>query len=125
MAGRLMEILLRVEDVKRSVEFYRDTLGMAVVPGDQGESHFEVFWGGWEAASADLLMFLIYPADADHPRSVCEIGFSVEDLDAVHAAVVRAGLPILEAPSPKAWGRQATYSDPDGNVVAVAQAPLT
>ena len=124
MAGRLMEVLLRVDDVRRSVEFYRDTLGLAVEPGDQAESHFEVFWGGWAAAAPDLLMFLIYPADADHPRSVCEIAFSVEDLDAVHAAVVRAGLPVIEPPSPKPWGQQATYRDPDGNVVAVAQAPL-
>jgi predicted enzyme related to lactoylglutathione lyase len=123
MAGRLMELLLRVNDVKRSVEFYRDTLGLAVGPGDETESHFEASWGRWEAGSADLLLFLIYPADADHPRSVCEIGFSVEDLDAAHAAVVRAGLPVIEAPSPKPWGLQATYADPDGNIVVVAQVP--
>lgn len=125
MAGRLMEVQLRVKDVKRSAEFYRDTLGIAVGPGDERESHFEAAWGKWEAASADLLLFLLYPADAGNPRSVCEIGFSVEDLDAVHAAVVAAGQPVVEAPSPKDWGRQATYADPDGNIVVIAEVPRT
>jgi predicted enzyme related to lactoylglutathione lyase len=118
-----MEVLLRVDDVPRSVTFYRDTLGLAVEPGDKAMSHFEVVWGGWTPDSSDLLMFLIYPADGRHPKSVCEIGFSVADLDAVHAAVVLAGRDVVEPPSPKPWGMQATYRDPDGNLVAVAQVP--
>jgi catechol 2,3-dioxygenase-like lactoylglutathione lyase family enzyme len=118
-----MELLLRVDDVERSVEFYRDTLGLPVEPGDDASSHFEVFWGAWSADSADLLMFLIYPSDAQHPKSVCEIGVSVPDLEAVHAAIVRTGREIVEPPSPKPWGVQATYRDPDGNLVAVAQVP--
>ena len=56
-------------------------------------------------------------------RSMCEIGFSVADLDAVHPAVVRAGRDVVEPLSPKPWGMQATYRDPDGNLVAVAQVP--
>lgn len=123
MPSRLMEVLLRVDDVQRSVEFYRDTLGIPLEPGDEAGSHFEVFWGGWAADSSELLMLLIYPADAHHPKSVCEIGVSVADLDAVHAAVVGAGRDVVEPPSPKPWGMQATYRDPDGNLVAVAQAP--
>lgn len=123
MDVRLMEVLLRVRDLKRSVEFYRDGLGLSVKPGDDEESHFEVFWGEWSAPSPDLLMLLIYPSDAEHPPSACEIGFIVGDLDSVHATAQREGWPVVEGPSPKPWGMQATYQDPDGNLVAVAQAP--
>lgn len=118
-----MELLLRVEEMERSVGFYRDTLGLSVEPGDDAGTHFEVFWGDWSAKSTDLLMLLIYPADEEHPKSACELGVSVPDLDAVHAAMVRAGRPVLEAPSAKPWGMQATYADPDGNRVNVAQQP--
>ncbi len=123
MPSRLMEVLLRVHDVERSVAFYRDILGLTVKPGDEARSHFEVFWGSWKPDPADLLMFLIYRADLQHPRSVCEIGFSVGDLDAIHAAALRASVPVIAPLSQKPWGRQATYRDPDGNIVAVAQAP--
>ena len=123
MSSRVMEVLLRVDEVTRSVAFYRDILGLAVAPGDDAASHFEVSWGGWTVDSADLLMFFIYPADAAHPKSVCEIGVSVQDLDAIHTAVVRAGIDVVESPSSKPWGVQATYRDPDGNLVAVAQIP--
>lgn len=123
MTGRLMEVTLRVDDLKRSVEFYRDAVGLAVKPGDEEESHFEAFWGDWIGASSDLLMFLIYPADAEHPKSSCSIGFSVRDLNAVHAEVVRAGQTVIEPPSPRPWGMQATYRDPDGNAVAVSETP--
>ena len=125
MSGRLMELLLRVENVQRSVAFYRDVLGLSVEPGDDAASHFEVFWGRWEPEAADLVMFLIYPTDSDHPKSVCELGFSVPNLDVVHVAVVKSGQPVLEEPSPKSWGMQATFRDPDGNVVAVAQSPMS
>jgi predicted enzyme related to lactoylglutathione lyase len=118
-----MEVIVRVDDVRRAVAFYRDTLGLDVAPGDDAESHFEASWGNWSAEKADLLMFFIYAADAGHPKSVSEIGVSVADLDAVHAAVVREGAVVVESPSPKPWGMQATYRDPDGNLVAVAQVP--
>lgn len=123
MSARLLEVTLRVGDLGRSVEFYREGLGLPVVPGDEEASHFEVFWGEWSAESPDLLMLLIYPADAEHPPTSCEIGFSVPDLDAIHAAVKTRGWPVVEDPAPKPWGMQATYRDPDGNLVSVAQAP--
>ncbi len=123
MPSRLMEVLLRVRDIERSVAFYRDILGLTVEPGDEAKSHFEVSWGSWKPNPADLLMFLIYPAHLQHPQSVCEIGFSVGDLEATHAAALRASVPVIAPPSQKPWGRQVTYGDPDGHIVAVAQAP--
>jgi predicted enzyme related to lactoylglutathione lyase len=121
--ARLLEVILRVDDVRRSVAFYRDQLGLQVEPGDDAESHFEASWGNWSAENADLLMFFIYAADAGHPKSVCEIGVSVADLNAVHAVLVKEGTAVVEPPSPKPWGMQATYRDPDGNLVAVSQVP--
>lgn len=123
MAGRLMEVVLRVQDLSRSVAFYRDLLGVPLEPGDPQGSHFEVAWGRWEAGACDLVMLFIYPADREHPQTRSRIGVSVDDLDAVHLAAVRAGVEVVESPRRRPWGMQAVYRDPDGNLVAVCQVP--
>lgn len=124
MEGRLIEVVLRVRDLARSVAFYRDVLGVPVGPGDDAETpHFEAFWGEWEPGRADMLMLLMYSASGEDDLTRTEIGFNVGDLGSVHRAVEGAGYDVVSAPTQKPWGLQATYRDPDGNRVSVAQAP--
>jgi hypothetical protein len=50
---------------------------------------------------SDTAGFRSQPADPQHPRSVCEIGFSVGDLDTVHSAALRAGVSVIAPPYQK------------------------
>ena len=52
------------------------------------------------------------------------VNLSVEDIHAVHARLVAAGVVFTRPPEREDWGGHvATFSDPDGNVVQLMQVP--
>lgn len=61
MAGRLIEVELRVRDVDRSLRFYRDLLGLSLgqpeVHQDGGARHVHASWGSWAERAKDFLLF--------------------------------------------------------------------
>jgi catechol 2,3-dioxygenase-like lactoylglutathione lyase family enzyme len=95
VAGRLIEVELRVRDVDRSLRFYRDLLrlpfGQPEVHQDGGARHVHAAWGSWAEGAKDFLLFNIYPAETGE-ESRANVGFAVEDLDEVHATLERAGV---------------------------------
>jgi catechol 2,3-dioxygenase-like lactoylglutathione lyase family enzyme len=123
---RLIEVTLRVGDVQRSRDFY-ERLGLPCGPVDVdepgGESHVHATWGGWGPGSNDFLMLNIYPAVGDKTAGPAAIGFSSEDLDGLHRRLIGAGIDVVQPPQRRAWGRMATYRDPDGNLVSISEAP--
>ena len=122
---KLIEATIRVRDLERSRHFYQ-LLGAPCgdVGADRpGESkHVHATWGKWSAHSDDFLMLNILPT-TDGVSMPVEIGFSVEDLDKVHGALVTAGVDVIRSPEAQPWGRMATYRDPDGNTVSLTQLP--
>jgi predicted enzyme related to lactoylglutathione lyase len=50
-----------------------------------------------------------------------QLGFAVSDLDAMHAKLAAAGVPVDVSPRDEPWGRTARYRDPDGNSVSLTQ----
>jgi predicted enzyme related to lactoylglutathione lyase len=98
--------------------FYRDTLGLR--PRSDRADFVNFAWG-------DIRLSLGVHAEvrgpARDPRRVM-VNLLVEDLDAVHARLVRAGVAFSRPPEPEAWGgRVATFSDPDGNTLQLMQLP--
>jgi catechol 2,3-dioxygenase-like lactoylglutathione lyase family enzyme len=116
VAGRLIEVELRVRDVDRSLRFYRDLLrllfGQPEVHQDGGARHVHAAWGSWAEGAKDFLLFNIYPAETVE-ESRANVGFAVEDLDEVHATLERAGVHVVHPPEVRAWGRTGVYRDPD------------
>jgi glyoxylase I family protein len=126
----LAHVDLVCRDVDRSITFYLDVLGPlglqppVTFPGERGETiHYLRFPGdgtgsiGLRAASGEEAAqpFELYAPGLHH------VAFAVErreDVDAAHAAAVRAGAEILHAP--RAWPAYhpdyyATFFlDPDG-----------
>ena len=118
---RLNSLELHTDDVEGLARFYRDVIGVPIGPGDDEKSHYETFWGSFGGDDDDFLFFAIQPITQGVATHGAEIGFSVTDLDGVHERIVAAGAEVVEPPSPRPWGRAATYRDPAGNLVQLTE----
>ena len=125
MNQRLTFVALSVTDLDRSLQFYRDVLGLPLRDESHDSDLDDPWYGGPHAAyswtDGAFIHFALYPT---HPplRTVstgAQIGFHVSDFDAVHARVVRAGVSVVQEPRKEPWGRTARYLDPDRNIVSI------
>jgi catechol 2,3-dioxygenase-like lactoylglutathione lyase family enzyme len=102
-------VMLGVKDKKRALEFYRDTLGLAV---QQDIGEFVSFDGGG-------VTLALSPSLAAHSPALVgatEIVFSVPDVRAAYAALQARGVAFLREPrqaSGPMW--VANFTDPDGH----------
>ncbi len=134
MQARITLITLGVDDLSRSLVFYRDGLGFPTkgIVGTEFEHGAVAFF--------DLqpgLQLAIWPrADLEHdaglPRSLpsateLSLGHNVnsqEEVDAVMERASRAGASIVKPAQPTFWGGYAGYfQDPDGHLWEVAWNP--
>jgi len=116
--GPLGQVHISVRDVDRSVEFYRDVLGMEFlfrVPG-QPMAFF---------ASGDVRLYLGTPERPEF-ASKCVLYFRVDDVDAEHKRLTEAGIAFLD--SPRVVHRDAGGElwmvflvDPDGHQIGLMQ----
>ncbi|MGO9107886.1 MAG: glyoxalase superfamily protein [Thermoguttaceae bacterium] len=107
--------IVSVSDMARSVAFYHDLLGLPV--------RFEsVKWAEFETPGSTLALHLAdVPSNAAAistdaiPAGVCQLGFTVDDLDAFHEKMIAKGVRYLQPPEEEDFGgRLAGYADPDG-----------
>jgi catechol 2,3-dioxygenase-like lactoylglutathione lyase family enzyme len=112
---RLWYVNVFVSDLKRAVEFYRDTLGL---PLQFQEDQF-----GYASFAPEGIRFGVARVDAAAPESPSllgrhtGIGWGVPDLDAVHQQLKAKGVRFTMAPTKQPWGGfMATFADPDGNL---------
>lgn len=129
VAVRLDIIILAVEDVERSVAFWQQAFGFVIsvkvpvyveleIPGGPRLGIYERSGFGKNIGQSPATPM------PDRPQPT-ELYFRCEDLDEAIARLERAGAPVLSSRRPRDWGDEAAYfSDPDGNVVVVAQ-PLS
>jgi predicted enzyme related to lactoylglutathione lyase len=116
--GPLGQVHISVRDVDRSVEFYRDVLGMDFlfrVP-HQPMAFF---------ASGEVRLYLGTP---ERPEFIsrCVLYFRVDDIDAEHKRLTQAGVAFLD--SPRVVHRDADGElwmvflvDPDGHQIGLMQ----
>lgn len=116
---RLRYAMIFVTDLERSLQFYRDLVGLPVLEEGRDLVDFEV----------DGSVFAIHQAHVDvpirhHPPMLAgtiRLGFTVEALDAVHARLLGAGVPCLREPEAQLEMRVALYEDPDGIQFTLAE----
>jgi hypothetical protein len=134
MKPRITILTLGVDDLEKSLTFYRDGLGLATqgIVGQEFEHGAVAFF---ELQSG--LNLAIWPRDdiaydaniAKTPRSPTEftIGHNVnskEEVDAVMEQAKRAGAKIIKAAHTTFWGGYAGYfQDPDDHLWEVAWNP--
>ena len=134
MDARITLITLGVDDLERSLSFYRDGLGLASegVVGTEFEHGAVAFFPLQQG-----LTLAIWPRDsiahdtglskaAPSPTELT-IGHNVrsrEAVDEVMAQAVRAGATVIKPAADTFWGGYAGYfQDPDGHVWEVAWNP--
>ena len=109
-----------VSDMARSVAFYRDIFGLPL--------RFESpEWTEFETPGSTLALHLAdgpaTPSQSMAPAGQCQLGFSVEDINAFHQEMIAKGVNCLQPPEEEDFGTLAEYADPDGLPISVLEQP--
>ena len=117
---RVNYAIVFVSDMKRSVSFYRDVLGLPLRFESPGWTEFAT-----EGATLALHASEGSAAEKDNPQQVpagrCRPGLSVPNLDEFHRRMVDRGVPCVQEPKEIFSARIAQYVDPDGLAISVAE----
>jgi catechol 2,3-dioxygenase-like lactoylglutathione lyase family enzyme len=118
--------LLVVSDLPRSLAWYRDVLGAAVVGEYGGTSAVLRFVSSWfllvtggEPTADKPTVTMAPPADPDVASA--ELIIAVPDCRAAHAELVARGAVFLTDPVEYAWEVRAFFRDPDGHLFEISQ----
>ncbi|KUP04520.1 glyoxalase [Bacillus coahuilensis m2-6] len=124
---KLGYIILYVENIEKSITFYRDMLGFPVKM--QVESYTEFDTGATTLAintreSVRNLTDLPIPF-GKRTEQTSEIGLVTEDVEGLIEQLRSQDVPILLEPVQKPWGQTVAYvSDPDGHFIEICS-PIT
>src|SRR5262249_13765063 len=117
---RVNYAIVFVSDMKRSVSFYRDVLGLPLKFESPGWTEFAT-----DGATLALHASAVSNPAVDDPRQLpagrCRPGLSVPDLDEFHKRMVARNVPCLQEPKDVFGARVAQYADPDGLVISVGE----
>jgi len=129
MEPRVTLVTLGVDDLERSIAFYRDVVGWAPASTTDGVAFFDL--GGLILA---LWPHRLLAADsglsgdglgAYHGFALAHNARSREEVDAIFARLQERGAPIAKPPIETAWGGYSGYfTDPDGHHWEVAHNPF-
>jgi lactoylglutathione lyase len=112
-----------VSDMKRSVSFYQDVLGLPLKFESPGWTEFAT-----DGATLALHASAVSPSAATEPKQVpagrCRPGLSVPNLDDFHQRLVAKKVPCIQEPKEVFGARVAQYVDPDGLVISVGEEGL-
>jgi len=130
-----------VSDMKRSLPFYRDLLGMKVwadfkddsemlqsVTEVPGANVWMVKLKAADGVSIELLQYLSNPQDVPEPTKACNVGcnhvaLQVDNLDALYEKLKAKGIRFHAPPAVSAdGGAKVTYCrDPEGVIVELVE----
>jgi catechol 2,3-dioxygenase-like lactoylglutathione lyase family enzyme len=124
-----VHVIFAVTDVGRSVAFYRDVFGWPRNERIHYDEYVELHapdgtLGLCERETYADLTHATPMAPQNGDVSPAYLYVRVTDVRATVAKLAEAGARQLAPLEPRSWGEEAAwFGDPDGNVVAVAQAP--
>ncbi len=113
MFETLFAVCLLVENLERSVQFYRDVLGLQVKDTDEGFTNFQL--QGTELAIFEQKAAVsMFPATYMRPAGGALLAFQVERVDEACHTLTEKGVDIFEGPKTTPWGQRVAYfHDPD------------
>lgn len=108
-------IILLVSDMNRSIEFYRDRLGLPLK--NQSPEWSEFFLKGTKLA----LHVNKRLRDKMSSRIGILIGFMVLDMDETSKILKARGVKFIKEPKDENFGKHAIIEDPDGYMISLVQ----
>jgi lactoylglutathione lyase len=124
MKIRINYSIIFVSDMIRSIEFYRDIVGIPLKFQSPGWTEFIT-----EGATLALHKTDMPAGESSHDRlerpGQCRAGFQVADIANFHRQMIGHGVPCLQEPTETFGVKIAQYVDPDGLVFSVSGAPPT
>jgi lactoylglutathione lyase len=116
---RVNYAIVFVSDMKRSVAFYRDVIGLPL-KFDSPE------WSEFATDGATLALHRAekpapQDAEAELPAGHCRPGLSVRDLVAFHVRMTEHNVVCTQEPKDLFGARIAQYLDPDGLAISVSE----
>jgi catechol 2,3-dioxygenase-like lactoylglutathione lyase family enzyme len=118
----LQDVYYNVQDMARSVAFYRDALGMRVLDAND-------WWTGLDFYGARVGLHWTggppvptVPQDEHGPQCGATLTLRTTDIDTDVMFIVRRGARLVGR-SNNDWGRLAVLLDPDGNMFKLMQPP--
>jgi lactoylglutathione lyase len=103
---------MRVDDLEKTIAFYRDVLGLEVV--ERHESPRGSSLAFLKApGSEELIEVCSYPASGPVrvQADLVHLAFEVEDLDGTLAELTRRGIPITDGPTTSSSGSRFAFID--------------
>jgi catechol 2,3-dioxygenase-like lactoylglutathione lyase family enzyme len=121
-----VQVILAVDDVDRSVDFYERAFGWPRNRKIEYSNYVELLEPGGGCLGLFERGAFERTARAKTARAerqtATELYVRVDDLEPVMERLEALGARALAPPTAKEWGEEAAYyADPDGNVVAVAR----
>ncbi|MDC0715208.1 VOC family protein [Stigmatella sp. ncwal1] len=122
---RIHCVTLPVDDLKRSIAFYRNGLGMGAEEVEEGADHVALELPGGLCLvlilRSEFTQFtkLVRQGDAPKGASECILSFfaaSREEVDAVLQSAGAAGGAVAGPAADKPWGYAGYVADPDGHL---------
>lgn len=117
MIQSLFAVCLVVENLTKSLEFYRDKLGLKIKSTDTGFADFEL-------GETPLAIFeknhatAMFPARFMTKPGGVVIALKVDDIEKTVGALESKGVLIFEKPKHTSWGQTVAYlQDPDGYIL--------
>lgn len=121
MLKHIQVVPLRVRDMEAALAFYTEKVGFEVGADVTMEGGFR--WVTIKLPGTNSPEVFLMQVGPDEPIPECRGGFMLhtDDCQAAYEALKARGVEFAEPPAPQAWGLQAAFPDPDGNMHMVIQ----
>lgn len=125
MVNKLLHTRYRVEDLERTVGFYRDVLGLEEIRRHKSPRGSELVFLK-APASEELVEICCYPGSGpvNVGTDITHLAFEVEDLEKFAAHAAAKGYPLSDGPTTSSTGTVFAFIDaPEGYEIELIQAP--
>lgn len=110
--SKLLHTRMRVDDLEKTIAFYRDVLGLEVVERHESPRGSKLAFLK-APGSQELIEVCSYPASGPVrvQADLVHLAFEVEDLDGTLAELTRLGIPITDGPTTSSSGSRFAFID--------------
>ena len=112
MLKRIAVVGVPAHDVARATHFYRDTLGLQMLPHHAGPPHFKV---------EDTFLAVLRHGESTAASGTPLVAFEVDEIDRVMSALVTRGVVFEEGVHQDGQARWTAFHDSEDNLLELIQ----